>query len=259
MCYCDFVTGITFRIVKPHTPLLPLGFDWRTQRWLKFPVLFEIFNTQLPVDEDNMKQRLREFCFMPKMSTFSIAAMINRAVHQMSPDHVFINVGVWHGFTLLAGMADNLDKACIGVDNFSSYGSPREDFREKFDYHRSAKHQFYEMDYVDYFSNVHKQPIGVYIYDGDHSYANQLRGLQIAEPYFSDNCIILIDDANYDATRRGTRDFIAGSSNQYEVIFDETTYGNSHPTFWNGFLILQRVSQKSNGGGVGENGRQNGR
>ena len=118
MCYRDFVTGITFRVIKPHTPLFPLGFDRYTQRWLKFTVWFEIYNTRLPASENSLKQRLRDLCFMPKMSTFSIAAMINRAVRRMCPDQVFVNIGVWHGFTLLAGMADNLDKVCIGVDNF---------------------------------------------------------------------------------------------------------------------------------------------
>jgi hypothetical protein len=204
-------------------------------------VWFEIFNTRLPIRENSIKQRLRKVCFVPKMSSFSIAAMINQAVRQMRPDHVFVNIGVWHGFTLLAGMADNLDKVCIGVDNFCDYGSPRGDFYDNFNYHRSSKHHFYEMDYIDYFTDVHKRPIGVYIYDGNHSYNHQLGGLQVAEPYFSDDCIILIDDANYEATRKATRNFIRGSSNNYEIIFDETTYSNSHPTFWNGFTILQRV------------------
>jgi hypothetical protein len=37
----------------------------------------------------------------------------------------FINVGVWHGFTLLSGMTGNPDKLCIGVDNFSEFGGPQ--------------------------------------------------------------------------------------------------------------------------------------
>ena len=40
------------------------------------------------------------------MSTFAIGAIINRAVRQLPGGQAYLNVGVWNGFTLLAGMAD---------------------------------------------------------------------------------------------------------------------------------------------------------
>lgn len=42
------------------------------------------------------------------------------------------------------------------------------------------------MDYEQYFLTKHKGKIGFYIYDGDYSYKNQLKGLQIAEPFFAE-------------------------------------------------------------------------
>lgn len=241
MNYCEFINRINFRIFKPDTPILTLGFDRFTQR-LRFGVKLEIYNTCFPRNGRNLKRKLSRICYIPKMSTCAIGGIINQGVYQMSPENAFVNVGVWKGFSLLCGMAGNAEKTCIGVDNFSEFGGPKSDFYDNFRQYRSANHHFYEMDYVEYFSQVHDKRIGFYIYDGEHSYENQLKGLQIAEPHFAKNCLILVDDTNYEEARRGTKDFVKQSPYTYEVIFDRRTYCNSHPTFWNGVMILQRTS-----------------
>jgi hypothetical protein len=97
------------------------------------------------------------------------------------------------------------------------------------------------MDYLDYFATKHREPIGVYLYDDPHTHADQLKGLQVAEPFFFGDCLILVDDTNGDAARRGTLDFIAQSGNRYEMLLDRRTSRNGHPTFWNGLMIFRRV------------------
>jgi hypothetical protein len=158
----------------------------------------------------------------------------------MPKEASFVNVGVWHGFTLLAGMVGNLQKYCIGIDNFTRFGGPKQQFLKRYYKYKSAHHHFYEMDYVDYFSTVHDSPIGVYIYDGDHSYDNQLNGLKLAEPFFSENCVVLVDDTNWKAPRQATIDFIRGSTNKYEILLDKTTSFLKDPTFWNGIIMFRR-------------------
>lgn len=238
--YREFINRIKFRFVRPHTPLLPVGFERFSQK-LKFGVKFELFNTHFPRNGRDLRERIESICHIPKMSTCAIGGMINEAVHQMPANQAFVNVGVWNGFSLLSGMVGNADKTCIGVDNFSEFGGPKEDFCERFNEFRSANHHFYEMDYEAYFRQEHNGPIGFYIYDGEHSYTNQLKGLQIAEPYFAEDCLILVDDTNYDEARQGTIDFIENSPNEYEIIFERETFCNSHPTFWNGVMVLRRV------------------
>jgi len=136
-------------------------------------------------------------------------------------------------------MVGNDNQYCIGVDNFSEYGGPKDDFFDQFMKYRSHNHQFYEMDYVDYFKCYDGAPIGVFIYDANHSYENQRRALELAEPHFSDDCVILIDDINYDEVHHATCDFVKSSSQQYRTLFHQETYCNSHPTFWNGISVMQ--------------------
>lgn len=236
--YINYVLGISFRFIKPRTPI-PGWFAKLLQKLCG--ITLEFTNTTLPFNELEMKDILHEISEIPRMSTLAIGAMINRGVSQMPENEVFVNVGVWHGFTLLSGMIDNPQKKCIGVDNFSEFGNPRKAFLERFNRYKSPKHRFYEMDYVDYFSDLHKDPIGFYLYDGNHSYGNQLKGLQTAEPFFSPNCIILIDDVNYHEPRQATKDFVSNSSHEYRILLDSPTYCNHHPTLWNGIMMLQMI------------------
>jgi hypothetical protein len=254
--FAEYLNRISFRFFQPHMGLADLPKDSKWLRKLnvswesivhnKLPddekVQLEIINTKLPANRPKMVERLAKLCAIPRMSTFAIGAIINQAVFQMDDDCCFLNVGVWHGFTLLAGMMQNPDKRCIGVDNFSEYGGPREDFLNRFNLYRGPNHHFYEMDYVKYFSKIHKGRIGVYFYDGEHSYNNQLKGMLLAEPYFSDNCVILVDDTNWIQPKQATRYFINNSRHKYHVLLDRTTAGNGHPSWWNGVIVFQRAS-----------------
>ena len=160
----------------------------------------------------------------------------------MPEGKAFVNIGVWHGFSLLCGMVNNLEKTCIGVDNFAMPGNYRESFLRRFAEYRSHRHRFYGMDYIEYFSGIHKEPIGFYMYDAGHTYDDQRIGLEVAEPFFAKDCIILVDDTNWDAPRNATLDFVAHSNNDYRILMDKQTRHNCHPTLWNGLMVLRKTS-----------------
>ena len=240
MNYPEFINNISFRFIQPETkPFVGLGTLKRSMLKLNMPL--DVLNTVLPEKHEEYKSRLREVCKVPRMSTFGVGAMINRGVAALKPGEAFVNVGVWNGFTFLSGVAHNPDITCVGVDNFSEFGGPREAFLERFNRLKSPNHSFYDMDYQEYFKNVHKGKIGFYIYDGGHKYADQLKGLQIAEPYFSDNCIILVDDTNWEEPREATYDFIKQSQNKYKVLLDKKTARNGHLTYHNGIIVFQKI------------------
>jgi hypothetical protein len=209
---------------------------------------FDALNTTLGPDTTALYRTLRPACDVPRMSTYAVGAIINRAVRRMSAGSAFVNVGVWRGFSLLSGMAGNPDRECIGIDNFSDFGGPRELFQQRFERFGSARHRFFEMDYEDYFANEHRTPIGVYLYDGDHAYDHQLRGLQVAEPFFADDCVVIVDDTNWAEPREATLDFVAGSDRDYELLLAGRTTENRHPTLWNGVMVLQATGSSGTRG-----------
>lgn len=203
-------------------------------------------NTRLPEPLRDVRRLLSGLAEIPRMSTLANAALLNAAVRRMEDAHTFVNVGVWNGFTFLSGMAGNAERRCVGIDDFSQFGGPRDAFLERFEAARSSLHSFHDMAYEEYFRGVHDGPIGVYLYDGEHSYANQRRGLEAAEPFFADACIVIVDDTNWPAARQATLDFAAESDFAYELLLDAATAGNQHPTYWNGLLVLR--CRKGGGG-----------
>ncbi|GAA3408537.1 class I SAM-dependent methyltransferase [Paenibacillus hodogayensis] len=231
----QFVTGISFRFVQPQTPV-------PQEKLYGTDALLEFSNTTLPEDEERFRNAVNSIWKMPKMSSYAIASIINRTVSQLPGGQSFVNVGVWNGFSYLAGLLNNPTKLCIGVDNFSQFKGPRAAFMQRFNKHKGPAHSFYDMDYVDYFTQVHRLPIGLYFFDGPHDYDNQLKGLQVAEPYFQQDCIILVDDTNWPEPRQATFDFMEAHPGQYKLLLDETTASNGHPTFWNGLMVLQKVN-----------------
>lgn len=236
----EYVNGISFRFFNPSS-----GLTWYhrlSHRLARLGVSLEVKNTRLPADRQSTRPTLKKLLAVPRMSTYAIGAIIDKAVASMPDGTAFVNVGVWNGFSALCGIATNPDKRCVLIDNFSQFGGPKDAFLARFAAYKSDRHEFHEMDYEQYFASVHKGPIGFYIYDGEHSYHNQLRGLEAAEPFFSETCTIMVDDTNDDEPRRATLDFINRTPGKYRVLLNRQTSGNRHPTFWNGVMIFARSS-----------------
>ncbi len=236
----NFLEGIKFKFLHPNDPAFPPGAHPLSGFRDKKGNLIEFTNTIFPCLDPVLKSRLFSLTQVPRMSTLAIGGLINYAVSLLAEDEAYVNVGVWNGFSLLCGLVGNYDKLCIGIDNFSEFGGPKEEFMQRFERLHSPRHKFFECDYREYFSKIHQGKIGLYFYDGEHSYQNQLEGLLVAEPFFSQNCTILVDDTNWEEPRKATYDFLDRSQNNYEILLDVKTCTTPHPTWWNGLIVLQR-------------------
>jgi len=180
----QFIGGIRFRFVGPsrRPKRLYLVAEHRLRR---VGVPLGLINARFPWHGYEITRNLWRLGRVHGMSTFPLAGIINEAVRQMPADQCYVNVGTWQGFTLFAGMLGNAQQRCVGVDNFSESFGPelvevRASFLTRFERWRSASHEFFEGDYVEYFQKVHRGPIGVYLYDGEHSFENQLKALEVA-------------------------------------------------------------------------------
>lgn len=230
---------ISFRFVGPGTPVPRLLLSL-VRRLDAVGVSFEFLNTQVPPEERYLKERIRGIFTVRKQSTLAMALIINKIVSNLRGDEAFVNIGVLNGFTLFAGMVGNGDKRCVGVDNSERVAAPAGPFLKRFQRLRTERHEFHAVSYEDYFERVHRGRIGFYLYDADHGYEHQLRNLLLAEPFFSDRCVIMIDDANAPQVRQATQDFLARSPHRYETLLDVRTPSDRHLTFWNGTMILRK-------------------
>jgi len=247
----QFISSIGFSLVQPDSARRPsLRFplereDRPPAELLELPgAPIDIYNALLPTDA--VASGLRDICRIARMSTFAVAAFINHAVRQMPAGQAYLNIGVYAGFSFFAGMLDNPERRCIGVDNFQRR-SAREALLSRFGGLKGPAHSFHELDYLDYFDQVHDEPLGVYFYDGDHAYEHQVKGLKRAEPFFADGCIVIVDDTNWEAPRQATIDFAAESEREYELLLDCPTRDHNHPTYWNGLMVLRATGRLRSG------------
>lgn len=233
----EYIRNIAFCMIQPMTWFPDL---WGSPCTRRFQRNVESWNTVLPAGRLKVAQELKQLTAMPKLSTLAIGALLNRAVSLLPGDQFYINVGTWFGFSLFAGMIGNPTKRCIGVDNFSEFGSPRDAFTKEFTKRKSPMHEFFAMNFRDYFQKIHRDPIGVYFYDGPHGYQDHLDGLTLAEPFFAPGCIIIIDDTNWDVPQRVVEAFLKDRPGQYRILFDKRTATKHHPTWWNGIMVLEK-------------------
>lgn len=181
------------------------------------------------------------FLSTPRYSTVANAYIINKLVEQMPKNQVYLNVGIFAGWSFFAGMIGNEDKKVIGIDNFCQDYSlqAKAVFEHLYEQFKTKNSIFVEEDYVEYFK-THKKKIGVYFFDGPHDYENQYKAMELAHPYLAKNSYIIVDDTNWPEPYNATMAFVKDNK-EYKVVFDQKTPNNMHPTYWNGWLILKKT------------------
>jgi hypothetical protein len=112
-----------------------------------------VFSNLIIKNKDDLDSILKkELLKIESMSTYAIGYIINKICQKLGNDENYVNIGVWKGFSLIAGML-NTSCSVYGNDNFSQFDGPKEEFKKKFDLLKDQnKHFFYECDYKDFFN-----------------------------------------------------------------------------------------------------------
>ena len=176
------------------------------------------------------------------MSKISVGFLINQISKKLNDKDVYLNIGVWRGFSMFAGML-NTKCEVYGVDNFShdyadadhSLDNNQESLKTKKYFYKKfnqlqnkEKHFFLDLDYKEFFKsweNKNKE-IDFYYYDGEHSYKNQYDNLIIASNFLKKGSIILIDDFNEIEVENATLDFVSKFAANYKILKKFKTANN---------------------------------
>lgn len=181
------------------------------------------------------------------MNSENIRFLINEIVRKCAKDGTYLEVGVLKGASLLSAALFNESTRCIGIDNFSQFdteGTNEEQlYKNLAAFNNPSNIEMHNADYRDVIPKIFTQEPGlkvnVYFYDGLHTYQEQLNGLEAMMPYYSDSCIILVDDWNLKQVRQANRDFIRARS-EFRSIVRIPTVRNGAPDWWNGLEVIAR-------------------
>ena len=189
----------------------------------------------------------RHLVDIPGMSSPRICQFLNRLVACMDPGEHYLEIGCWQGRTLLSAASGNVGRLCIGCDKFRPYGRytgfgfkarrALQNNLERYADRRAAIH-FYDMPSSRFFSRRRFHgTVGVYFYDGDHSYRGTRRAIVAGVRWLSRQAIVLVDDWNVARIRTGTLDGLQDASAR--ILWHRRLEGDhTEHTWWNGLGVF---------------------
>ena len=76
------------------------------------------------------------------------------------------------------------------------------------------------------------------------TYEYQYEALSLATPILNKGALILIDDICWNYSNdpiEATKKFLKDNPKDYKLLLDIRTKYNKHPTFWNGYFIIEKI------------------
>lgn len=145
----------------------------------------------------------------------------------------YLEIGVYHGLTLVSAALAAPGLPCFGVDNFATLdpkGENKKIANERIRKFKADNATLIDSDFEAALAGLDVlllgRKIGVYFIDGPHDYRSQMVCLLAAKRYLHDNAVIVVDDANYPDVRHADRDFLVGHL-EFRLAFE--AYSPAHP------------------------------
>jgi predicted O-methyltransferase YrrM len=166
-------------------------------------------------------------------------ALLNLAASCLDEAEAYVEVGVYHGASLIATMLGNDDKRIIGIDSFGFRDASREKVEANVDRFGLTSPELIVGDAFELVPGgaLRATPVGVWYYDATHSYEAQLEGLRIAEPWLVPGALVIVDDTDWEDVVRAMDDYLAEQPRARRVLtIDGNTRGS--PQWWEGMQVL---------------------
>ena len=166
-------------------------------------------------------------------------ALINLAARCLEGEEAYVEVGVFHGASLIAAMLGNEEKRIAGIDSFAFRDATLEKVHANLERYGLAPPELIVGDAFELVPGgaLGDLAIGVWYYDADHSYEAQVEGLRIAEPLLVPGALVIVDDTDWDDVARAMDDYLAQQPRARRVL---TIDGKSRgaPQWWEGMQVL---------------------
>jgi protein O-GlcNAc transferase len=203
----------------------------------ELPDLFEDF----PRSEHPRDRRFQAVhTDIENLASENVLALLNLAASLLEPDEAYVEVGVYHGASLIASMLGNDGKRFVGIDSFGFRDASLEKVQanlERFGLDRP------ELLVGDAFELVpggalDGTRVGVWYYDAAHDYDSQVEGLRIAEALLAPGALVIVDDTDWEQVERAMDDYVAAQPRARRIL---TIDGNSRgsPQWWEGMQVLR--------------------
>jgi predicted O-methyltransferase YrrM len=208
-----------------------------SERFLReLPALFEDF----PCSEHPLDRRFAPAADeVENLAKENNLALLNHAASCLEGDEAYVEVGVYHGASLIAAMLGNEDRRFIGIDGFTFREASLEKVEANLADFGLRRPELVVGDVFELVPGgaLDGTPVGVWYYDAAHSYEAQLEGLRIAEPHLVPGALMIVDDTDWEQVDRAMDDYLASQPRARRIL---TLDGKDRgaPQWWEGMQVL---------------------
>ncbi len=173
--------------------------------------------------------------------------LLNLAYGLLPADEAYLEVGTYHGKSLISAMLSNPPRTTYACDNFSefdvnSFNITKDNLLQ---YGLQNLVTFYDMNFRNIYTPTHLPcKLGVYFYDGAHDYQSQFDAIALVEPFLADEALAIVDDWRFGLDSgsyacEATLDATEKSPNEWKLLYElKARFNGDRKLWWNGVGVL---------------------
>jgi predicted O-methyltransferase YrrM len=174
------------------------------------------------------------------LASENVLALLNLAASLLDPDEAYVEVGVYHGASLVASMLGNDGKRFVGIDSFGFRDASLEKVEANLERFELPRPELLVGDAFELVPGgaLDGTRIGLWYYDAAHDYDSQVEGLRMAEPLLAPGALVIVDDTDWEDVERAMDDYVAARPQARRIL---TIEGKSRgfPQWWEGMQVLR--------------------
>jgi len=166
-------------------------------------------------------------------------ALINLAASCLEEWEAYVEIGVYHGASLVSAMLGNEGKRFVGVDSFGFRDASLEKVEANLARYGLEVPEIIVGDAFELVPSgaLGETRVGVWYYDAAHSFEAQVQGLRIAEPLLVPGALVIVDDTDWEDVERAMDAYLAEQPRARRVLTIEGKTRGA-PQWWEGMQVL---------------------
>jgi predicted O-methyltransferase YrrM len=174
------------------------------------------------------------------LASENVLALLNLAASCLGPDEAYVEVGVYHGASLIAALFGNEDRRFVGIDSFAFRDASLQKVEQNLERFGVRRPELLVGDVFELVPGgaLDGTSVGLWYYDAAHDYDSQVEGLRVAEPLLVPGALMIVDDTDWPDVHRAMDDYLA-SQPRAERILTLDGKDRGSPQWWEGMQVLR--------------------
>jgi predicted O-methyltransferase YrrM len=166
-------------------------------------------------------------------------ALLNLAASCLDEREAYVEVGVFHGASLIAAMLGNEDRRFVGIDSFEFRDATLDGVERNFEAFGLPRPELLVGDVFELVPGGVLEDVraGVWYYDALHTYEAQLEGLRVAEALLAPGALLIVDDTDWEQVERAMDDYLAEQPRARRILMIDGK-DRGFPHWWEGMQVL---------------------